>query len=334
MALLKDDNVEIVIEAKKPENTAEMFSPKSPNCKALHECILYYLRERENNTWLKHIIITDFYQFYIFKAKEFERHFYKNKAIQAAYQSLQNKDLLENQKDFYAEVGKILGKIPTNDSGEDSLLMGISFDLRNDKHLEFVSKILSKEFLHNEFKKDSNALNPKFYFELLHIFGLKERNESGKILIEIDQSQKISFAKHIASRLESQNKPSDFETTMSHIILWLNRILFLKLIEANLLHFNNLDENLRFLTSKKITSFSTLAHLFFEVLAKDYVERESDKGFNFLPYLNSSLFIRDEKEICDLARLMTICRFCPLTQHKQNIKRMNPPISLLIFLIS
>ncbi len=113
----------------------------------------------------------------------------------------------------------------------------------------------------------------------------------------------MSFAKHIAAKLQSQNQPSDFETTMSHIILWLNRILFLKLIEANLLHFNDLDENLRFLTSAKIKSFSTLAHLFFEVLAKDYAEREQDKGFNFLPYLNSSLFIRDEKEICDLSTL-------------------------------
>ncbi|MBD5166378.1 MAG: class I SAM-dependent DNA methyltransferase [Helicobacter sp.] len=224
-----------------------------------------------------------------------------------------------------------LGKIPTNDSGEDSLLMGISFELRNDKYLEFVSKILSKEFLHNEFKQDSNALNPKFYFELLHIFGLKERNESGKILIEIDQSQKISFAKHIASRLESQNKPSDFETTMSHIILWLNRILFLKLIEANLLHFNNLDENLRFLTSKKITSFSTLAHLFFEVLAKDYVERESDKGFNFLPYLNSSLFIRDEKEICDLSTLDDDLQILPFSATQTEYKK-NEPTYFLAYL--
>ena len=323
LALLKDDNVEIIIEAKKPENAAEMFSPKSPNCKALHECILYYLRERENNTQLKHIIITDFYQFYIFKAKEFERHFYKNKAIQAAYQSLQNKDLLENQKDFYAEIAKILGRISMGDLAEDSpnILQGAYFDLRNDKHFKESSAILSREFLHNETKKDSNALNPKFYFELLHIFGLKERNESGKILIEIDQSQKVSFAKHIASRLESQNKPNDFETTMSHIILWLNRILFLKLIEANLLHFNNFDENLRFLTSTKITSFKILSHLFFEVLAKDYAGREQDKGFNFLPYLNSSLFIRDEKEICDLSTLDDDLQILPFdatqTEHEK-----------------
>ncbi|HEB9434346.1 TPA: hypothetical protein RZK56_001580, partial [Campylobacter coli] len=45
-------------------------------CKALHECILYYLRERKAlNSSLKHIIITDFYHFYIFKADLFEELF-------------------------------------------------------------------------------------------------------------------------------------------------------------------------------------------------------------------------------------------------------------------
>ncbi|MDE5592017.1 MAG: class I SAM-dependent DNA methyltransferase, partial [Helicobacter sp.] len=212
----------------------------------------------------------------------------------------------------------ILNRISTDDS--PNILQGTYFNLRNDKHLEFVSKILSKEFLHNEFKKDSNALNHKFYFELLHILGLKETDDKGKILIQIDEEQKSSFAKHITSKLESQNQPSDFETTMSHIILWLNRILFLKLIEANLLQFNN-DENLRFLISKKITSFSTLTHLFFEVLAKDYVERESDKGFNFLPYLNSSLFIRDEKEICDLSTLDDKLQILPFNPTQTEYKK-------------
>ncbi|MCX2683414.1 class I SAM-dependent DNA methyltransferase [Campylobacter sp. MIT 21-1685] len=91
---------------------------------------------------------------------------------------------------------------------------------------------------------------------------------------------------------------------MSHILLWLNRILFLKLIEANLLAFNEFDKALNFLSGAKIKSFKDLSHLFFEVLAKDYESRTNDRGFNFLPYLNSSLFIKDEKlEILDIALL-------------------------------
>ena len=70
LALLKNNNVEVIIEAKKPSNKEEMFSPENVNCRALHECILYYLRERDENlltpnTSLTYIIITDFYQFYI-----------------------------------------------------------------------------------------------------------------------------------------------------------------------------------------------------------------------------------------------------------------------------
>ncbi|MDE5925872.1 MAG: Eco57I restriction-modification methylase domain-containing protein, partial [Helicobacter sp.] len=105
------------------------------------------------------------------------------------------------------------------------------------------------------------------------------------------------------------------------------RILFLKLIEANLLHFNNFDnfdKNLRFLTSTKITSFSILAHLFFEVLAKDYAERKQDKGFNFLPYLNSSLFIRDEKEICDLSALDDALEILPFATTQTEYKKREP----------
>ena len=327
LALLKDSQVEILIEAKTQKNKTEMFSAENPNCKALHECILYYLRERENNNAIKYILITDFYQFYLFRAKEFERYFYKNKKIQDAYKSLNKKDLLENQKDFYAELAKILSKDFQGNLEEDATLQGTHFDLRNDKHLESASKLLSRELLHNEFHRDSNALNPKFYYELLHILGLKEIETKGKILIQIDEAQKSSFAKHIASKLESQNQPSDFETTMSHIILWLNRILFLKLIEANLLHFNNFDnfdKNLRFLTSTKITSFSILAHLFFEVLAKDYAERKQDKGFNFLPYLNSSLFIRDEKEICDLSALDDALEILPFATTQTEYKKREP----------
>lgn len=103
---------------------------------------------------------------------------------------------------------------------------------------------------------------------------MKEFDKGGKITIEFDDTQNISFAKHIASKLESQNKPSDFEAVMSHILIWLNRVLFLKLIEANLLHFNDFNKDLRFLSSTKITSFKHLSHLFFEVLAKDYEARK------------------------------------------------------------
>lgn len=330
LALLKDSNVEIIIETKKPENRTEMLSESNPNCKALHECILYYFRERENglnrNTNIQFIIITDFYQFYLFEAGEFKRHFYDNSKIKKLYKDLESpqNSNIKTQEDFYRELKPILEEyLVENREGDlfNIALKGLHFDLRNDKHLNTAHKILNRDFLHREYKRDPNALNPKFYYELLHILGLKEIETRGKILIQIDQTQKSSFAKHITDKLKNDNKPSDFETAMSHIIVWLNRILFLKLIEANLLHFNDFDKNLRFLTSAKITSFSILAHLFFEVLAKDYAERKSDKGFNFLPYLNSSLFIRDEKEICDLSTLEDTLEILPFATTQTEYKK-------------
>lgn len=287
LALLKDSNVEILIEAKKPDNTAEMFKANKPNCKALHECILYYLRERENglnrNTNIQFIIITDFYQFYLFEAGEFKRYFYDNSKIKKLYKDLESpqNSNIKTQEDFYRELKPILEKyFVENREGDlfNIALKGLYFDLRNDKHLSIAHKILNRDFLHREYKRDPNALNPRFYKELLHILGLKEFDKGGKITIEFDDTQNISFAKHIASKLESQNKPSDFEAVMSHILIWLNRVLFLKLIEANLLHFNDFNKDLRFLSGTKITSFKHLSHLFFEVLAKDYEARKQGGG--------------------------------------------------------
>ena len=316
LALLKDSNVEILIEAKKPDNVAEMFKADKPNCKALHECILYYFRERENglnrNTNIQFIIITDFYQFYLFEAGEFKRYFYDNSKIKKLYKDLESpqNSNIKTQEDFYRELKPILEEyLVENREGDlfNIALKGLYFDLRNDKHLSIAHKVLNRDFLHREYKRDPNALNPRFYKELLHILGLKEFDKGGKITIELDSTQSVSFAKHIASKLEFHNKPSDFEAVMSHILIWLNRVLFLKLIEANLLHFNDFNKDLRFLSSTKITSFKHLSHLFFEVLAKDYEARKQgggDKGFNFLPYLNSSLFIRDNAlEILDIGTL-------------------------------
>ncbi|CUU39276.1 hypothetical protein LS66_003685 [Helicobacter sp. MIT 03-1614] len=56
------------------------------------------------------------------------------------------------------------------------------------------------------------------------------------------------------------------------MILWLNRVLFLQLIEANLVHFNGGDERLKFLNFHKIPTFSTLNTLFFEVLSQKKTE--------------------------------------------------------------
>ena len=139
---------------------------------------------------------------------------------------------------------------------------------------------------------DPNALSEPFYKELLHILGLSEI-ENRKIIINRDNTD--GFALEIEKKLKDKGK-HDFDDVMGLIITWLNRILFLKLLESRLLSFND-DGNLAFLTSSKISSFNRLQNLFFEVLAKNYHEREeADSTFSHLPYLNSSLFAKSELE--------------------------------------
>ncbi len=56
------DTVGVIIEVKKTSNKTEMISEAKPNVKAMHELILYYLRERteHNNIDIKYLIVTKY----------------------------------------------------------------------------------------------------------------------------------------------------------------------------------------------------------------------------------------------------------------------------------
>ncbi|ECL7396857.1 class I SAM-dependent DNA methyltransferase [Campylobacter jejuni] len=296
LALKKDGLTQVIIEAKLP-NSREFFSPSKPNCKALHECILYYLRERKAlNSSLKHIIITDFYSFFIFKADLFEELFNKNKYFKEAFENFESKNSLfkGNTDEIYKEFEKILNG--------DSTLKGLFVDLKpileQDKlsfsKLKPLFKIFSKDCLLSEFNpNDANSLNNAFYKELLYILGLCESKQNSKLIIaksEESKEEQGTFYTAINSKLKEEN----FETILKLLILWLNRILFLKLIESNLVRFND-DKNLKFLNFKKIPDFDKLSELFFEVLAKEKSTRKKSE-FAYLPYLNSSLFEKQSIE--------------------------------------
>ncbi|HHP0331692.1 TPA: class I SAM-dependent DNA methyltransferase [Campylobacter jejuni] len=296
LALKKDGLTQVIIEAKLP-NSREFFSPSKPNCKALHECILYYLRERKAlNSSLKHIIITDFYSFFIFKADLFEELFNKNKYFKEAFENFESKNSLfkGNTDEIYKEFEKILNGYST--------LKGLFVDLKpileQDKlsfsKLKPLFKIFSKDCLLGEFNpNDANSLNNAFYKELLYILGLYESKQNSKLIIaksEESKEEQGTFYTAINSKLQEEN----FETILKLLILWLNRILFLKLIESNLVRFND-DKNLKFLNFKKIPDFDKLSELFFEVLAKEKSTRKKSE-FAYLPYLNSSLFEKQSIE--------------------------------------
>ena len=364
LILLKNGEISVLVEAKKPENSKEFFSPQNVNCKALAECILYYLRQRnadgegfnyENlgskspNSSIKFIIITNFYDFYIFKAREFERLFATNKHFITLYANFTNPNSLfkGNTDEFYKETRKLLNspeylKSISQDAHEKPSLKGFHLNLKpilaqdkaDFKSLKPIFKAFHKDFLLDEFNpNDANSLNSAFYEELLYILGLCEVKESSKLLIKPSSQSANTLYNAILAKLPQDKQ--GFERVMSFVVLWLNRILFLKLIEANLVRFND-DESLKFLNPNKVRNFKALSQLFFEILAKKPKDR-ANSTLDYLPYLNSALFQKQaiEREILDISALddsATLPYFAKTQIKDKNAKKKAGSVPLLVYI--
>ncbi|EAJ8252905.1 class I SAM-dependent DNA methyltransferase, partial [Campylobacter coli] len=234
---------------------------------------------------------------YIFKISEFEELFYKNPSFKKLFEEFCNPNSLfkGNTEEFYKEVAKLIENSKENLKG---FLIDLTFlkdkQKSNFKNLASIYKTFHRDFLLSEFNpNDANSLNNAFYKELLYILGLCESKQNSKLIITKSQEseeEQGTFYTAINSKLKEEN----FETILKLLILWLNRILFLKLIESNLVRFND-DKNLKFLNFKKIPDFDKLSELFFEVLAKEKSTRKKSE-FAYLPYLNSSLFEKQSIE--------------------------------------
>ncbi|EKO0396088.1 class I SAM-dependent DNA methyltransferase, partial [Campylobacter coli] len=240
----------------------------------------------------------------------FEELFNKNKYFKEAFENFERKDshFKGNTDEFYKECEKLLSSekyldsITRKDLFDEPSLKGVFIDLKpileqekpSFSKLKPLFKIFHKDFLLSEFNpNDANSLNNAFYKELLYILGLCESKQNSKLIIaksEESKEEQGTFYTAINSKLKEEN----FETILKLLILWLNRILFLKLIESNLVRFND-DKNLKFLNFKKIPDFDKLSELFFEILAKGRSARKKSE-FAYLPYLNSSLFEKQSIE--------------------------------------
>lgn len=307
------------------------------------------LGSKSPNSSIKFIIITNFYDFYIFKAREFERLFATNKHFITLYANFTNPNSLfkGNTDEFYKETSKLLNspeylKSISQDSHEKPSLKGFHLNLKpilaqdkaDFKSLKPVFKAFHKDFLLDEFNpNDANSLNSAFYEELLYILGLCEVKESSKLLIKPSSQSANTLYNAILAKL-SQDK-QDFERVMSFVVLWLNRILFLKLIEANLVRFND-DESLKFLNPNKVRNFKALSQLFFEILAKKPKDR-ANSTLDYLPYLNSALFQKQaiEREILDISALddsATLPYFAKTQIKDKNAKKKAGSVPLLVYI--
>ncbi|WP_281337385.1 DUF7149 domain-containing protein [Flavobacterium eburneipallidum] len=319
-------SVGVIIEAKKISNKSEMVSEKSLNAKALQELVLYYLRERitHKNLEVKNLVITNIYEWYIFDAVVFEKLFAKNKNLVKQFEDFENNRLSGNTTDFfYSEIAKpFIGNITqeieyTYFDIRDYQKIITNNNTKDDNELIALYKLLSPEHLLKlPFTNDSNTLDKRFYNELLHIIGLIETKDGGKRLIERNkegQRHSGTILEDTIIQLDSLDKISRldkaflygethqerlFNVALTLNITWINRILFLKLLEAQLITYHKGDKSYSFLNLERIKEYDDLNSLFFQVLARKHEERNDDvkKLFEKVPYLNSSLFEPTEIE--------------------------------------
>ena len=317
------DSVGVIIETKKPGNKSEMISPDKPNAKALHELLRYYLNERckADNKEIRHLIINNIHAWYIFDAADFERQIYANHKLLKQYTDWSEGRLGSGNTDwFYKEIAAPFFEKELPDLHcccfdlRDFATAATNNDPNDDELLLDLYKILSPQhLLKKPFANDSNALNKQFYDELLYILGLEELKEGGKKIIDRASKRRCegSLLENTLAELEVSGAWRDatgldqfgdtpeyqrFSIALELCITWLNRILFLKLLEGQLLRWRGGNE--RLLSAEQVKDYDELNELFFHVLAvPEHERRESAiKKFNHVPYLNSSLFEQTELE--------------------------------------
>ncbi|GAA6824529.1 type II restriction endonuclease Eco57I subunit R [Helicobacter pylori] len=286
-AIYMDGEVWVLIEAKALNNKIEFPKDReNPLSKAFCQMVFYFLKEIEKNNSLKHAIICNAHEFFLFDCKDFCALFQKDKEIKKLHKNCASKEGTDpSTKRFYSDLEEYLKK---DFKGE---LRYTYFNLNSydpKEELPLIYQVLSHEVLLKQKKTlDANTLNKDFYEELLYILGLEEQNEKGKILIKPSRTQNS-----LSHALKKEYKNLDDKEVMALLIAWNNRILFLRLLESLLISFKHFKKP--FLTIENFTNFNALNTLFFEVLAKKNNERskeiKEDKILGRIPYLNSSLF--------------------------------------------
>lgn len=294
-AIYVDGKACVLIEVKALNNKNEFPKDReNPLSKAFCQMVFYFLNEIEKNNSLKHAIICNAHEFFLFDCKDFCALFQNDKEIKKLHKNCAKKEGTDTAtKRFYSDLEEYLKK---DFEGE---LRYTHFNLSSydpKEELPLIYQVLRHEVLLKQRKTlDANTLNKDFYEELLYILGLEEQNDKGKILIKPSRTQNS-----LSTALKKAYKNLDDEEVMALLIAWNNRILFLRLLKSLLISFEHFDKE-PFLTIENFKDFNALNTLFFEVLAKKNNERlkeiKEDKILGKIPYLNSSLFDKTPLEL-------------------------------------
>jgi hypothetical protein len=321
----KSDPVNVIIEHKSPSNKSEMISVQDINKKALQESILYYMRERfdsdgkDSNTNLKQILITNNVDVFIFDAVVIENLFAKNKSFKKDFIEFESDQKSgQDTKFFYESIAKpfiesVKEKIEYTYVNLEDYRKYLDTNSNDSKLLNLFKLFSPTHLLKLNFANDSNSLDKNFYNELLHIIGLEEVKDGGKKLIQRCKSPNYgSILENAIDQVKTEVRLSDvanlnsfgedrdeqiYNISLELVITWINRILFLKLLESQLISYNSSDDY-KFVDKKNIHDYDSLYLLFFKVLAIKTKDRRPDiaEKYKQVPYLNSSLFDITELE--------------------------------------
>lgn len=242
----------VLVETKTHRNRAEMIAETDVNRKALHEAVLYYMRERSRgNISIANVIICSTFEFFVFDASQFERTFYRDVRFNRLFFDwLDGKTSDTTTNFFYTQIAHPFI------SASDAVLEATYFDIRQvgERQLLSLYKVLSPQnLIKDKVSNDSNSLNKGFYDELLYIVGLEEVRERGKKVIrrrspatrssgsllelalaELEHSDKLNDESLILQYGASWEDRS-YAIALELCLTWVNRLLFLKLLEAQLL---------------------------------------------------------------------------------------------------
>ena len=313
----------VLVESKRRSNKADMITAADCNRKAMHELILYYMRERSGgNTDIRNLTICNEHEFFVFSAKSFERSFFKNAAFRQDFDDWAAGRKSDGTTDFfYSQIAKPhVASLNVDFEATHFDLTSAQKELesgKGEKQLLLLFKILSPQhLLRTALANDSNSLNKTFYDELLYIIGLEEKKQDGaRVIDRLAEGKRTSgsLIENTIGKLKNKNafdskamvaayggdpEQRAFAIGLELCLTWVNRLLFLKLLEAQIVKFHGGDPSYKFLNLKMVADFDELSDLFFGVLALQPSERDDQIRTKFarVPYLNSSLFEETELE--------------------------------------
>lgn len=291
----------------------EMMTTLKNNVRSLHELILHYFEvcEVQPERTVRHLVITDVYNWFFFEEQDFRQHFYDNARLQKLYQL--KKQQHKSEASFYAETARILRDMDNEVPVACLNLREVAAMARKGGaqtlcRLIPVFKLFSPEHLFRRpFTNNADTLNTRFYEELIHLLGLRETlTKAGICLDRLPESERLecSLVEQTMRLVQARGALLGavdrlvFEQSVQLCITWIARILILKFVEGQRIREARNGRGQPFLTPRHIRSFTELNELFFAVVAVPESARPVAIANRFgpVPHLTGPLFAQTELE--------------------------------------